>query len=86
MTNAFDERMAALRARFIARAAADRAALAEAGQAGDDAEIRRIAHGLAGAAGTFGFPEVSAAALRVEEADDIRPMLEALFAALDQLR
>ena len=84
--SAFDERMAALRQRFLARAAADRAALIEARLNADRAAICRIAHGLAGAAGTFGYPELSAAALRVEEAEEAEPPLEALLALLDQPR
>jgi HPt (histidine-containing phosphotransfer) domain-containing protein len=81
----FDDRLAALRARFLARAADDRAALATAQKANDREAIRRIAHGLAGAAGVFGFADISAAARAVEEAgeDDIRSRLAHLLALLD---
>lgn len=78
--------MAALRTRFVARAAKDRAAILEADRAGNIAEIRRISHALAGTAGTLGFPELGAAALRVEDAEDVRPMLGDLLDLLDQPR
>ena len=64
----FGERMTELRARFLDRIAADRAALEAAERASDSPEIRRIAHGLAGAAGIFGFPEISEAASAVDQA------------------
>lgn len=86
--SAFDDRLAALRARFLARAADDHAALTAARDAGDREAIRSIAHSLAGGAGIFGFPEVSAAARALEEADeeDVRPRLAHLLALLDALR
>lgn len=60
--------MAGLRARFRLRAATDRDALLQALTTGDAAELRRIAHGLAGSGGTFGFGQISDAALALEEA------------------
>jgi HPt (histidine-containing phosphotransfer) domain-containing protein len=66
----FDERMAGLRARFCARAAAERTQIAEALASGDLPEVRRLAHGLSGSGGVFGFPEVSADAEAVEIAVD----------------
>jgi len=84
----FDEKMAALRARFLTRAATERLAIMEAARTGGLAEVRRIAHGLAGAAGTFGFPELGTAALKVEEAepDALQPLLSDLLVLLDQPR
>lgn len=84
----FDDRLTELRARFLARAADDYAALRAARDAGDCETIRRIAHSLAGGAGIFGFPEISAAARVVEEADenDVLPRLAHLLALLDALR
>jgi HPt (histidine-containing phosphotransfer) domain-containing protein len=56
--------MAELQARFLERCVGDlqrlEAALAREDLAPDD--LRPLIHGLSGAAGTFGFPEVSAAA------------------------
>lgn len=66
----FDDRMAQLRARFVARAAEQRAQLVAALLAGDHDEMRRLAHGLSGSAGVFGFPEISADAQALEEAVD----------------
>ena len=85
----WDERMEQLRARFRARAAEDRARLVTALGSGDRAAVRSIAHGLSGSGGTFGFPEVSAAAETVEllaepEGAEER-LLEAGHALLDAL-
>ncbi len=66
----FDQRMAELRARFVARVCGEREELILALASGDTAEIRRIGHGLSGAGGVVGFPEISAAAQQVEEAVD----------------
>jgi HPt (histidine-containing phosphotransfer) domain-containing protein len=87
--------LAAFRARFIERAAADRDRLAQARARlslpeGDPvaaaAEIERLAHGLAGAGGTFGFPEVSVAAEEVEAAALAQPVNEdVLMAAVGRL-
>lgn len=74
----FDERMAVLRARFVARAAEQRAQLAAALLAEDRDETRRLAHGLSGSAGVFGFPEISADAQALEEAVDEGADSEAL--------
>lgn len=88
----FDDRMARLRERFLARAGEDRLALLEASAAGDAAAVRRVVHGLAGAGGTFGFPEVSEAAQRVEDALDegasaegVQPLCLELAEQLSQL-
>lgn len=78
--------LAALRARFLERAAGDLAWLRETqGQPAD--ELLARAHKLTGAGGTFGFAGVSEAAAAVE--DDIRegrPVdLTALTSALEAL-
>ena len=77
-----EDRLAALRDRFLARAADDLASLAEA----DEAAARHIAHRLAGTAGTFGFAEISEAAIQVDEcvsgAAEMARLREALRAAL----
>jgi HPt (histidine-containing phosphotransfer) domain-containing protein len=88
-----DERMAGLRLRFLVRAAAEREALAAAFARGDLVEVGRIAHGLAGAGGTFGFPALSDAAAGLEEAllegaapEALGPLVGGLLGRLDQLR
>lgn len=80
-----EERVAALRARFLARAASDRTALEAAWEAGDYVEVQRVAHALAGAGGVFGFGEISRAARRVDEATtaEIEPLLADLLRLLD---
>lgn len=62
--------MEQLRARFRLRAASERDLLTRALNDGDRDEIRRIAHGLAGTAGVFGYGEISRDALMLEEAVD----------------
>ncbi len=77
--------MSALRARFAARAIAEADAIRRYLRAGKRDAMRDICHGLAGTAGTFGYPAISDAASAVEEAieagagDDA---LEILSAAL----
>lgn len=75
------------RLRFIDRCRGDLAEL-EAGR--DDVALRRLIHGLAGAAGTFGFPHISEMAGVID--DDLTAgrgpdpaRLEALKAALRDL-
>jgi HPt (histidine-containing phosphotransfer) domain-containing protein len=78
-----------LRTRFLARSKDDLAELRrwlKCGAEGDDAH-HRILHRLAGAAGTFGFHEISAHAKDVEDgltpgASADGPALRALIAAL----
>lgn len=68
----FDERMAALRDRFIARAADEAVEAERLIAAADWPGLRDLAHGLAGRAGMFGFPEVGERARQLEEAIDAR--------------
>ena len=58
------------------------------GAADAEASIRRIAHSLRGSGGTYGFPEISAAAAAVEEAEeaDLAPALDGLLAILRGVR
>jgi len=78
------------RARFLARAQSDLARLrAASGRMADPAaiaEIERVAHGLAGAGGTFGFMEVSEQAEQVEILAEARDAagLPSMLAALDR--
>lgn len=59
--------MAALRSAFVARCRTDLAELRRLGDLGDIAGVGALVHRLAGAAGSFGFPEISAAALAVDQ-------------------
>ncbi len=75
MNETFEERLAALRQRFRRRAVAESEVLErivselESGMPGVglQAEICRIAHGLAGAGGTFGFAGISACAAELDD-------------------
>lgn len=84
-----EERIAALAAKFAARAPEERAALAQAIEAGDEAALIERAHKLAGIAGMFGHHAIGEAALAVEEAalagGDWRPLAADLLAKLDAL-
>lgn len=81
--------LGALRTRFLTRSKDDLATLrrwSKAGAVGDDAH-HRVLHRLAGAAGTFGFHEISDRAKSVEDqlalgAPVDRPALRALIGAL----
>lgn len=57
-----EERLAALKARFVARSAEEVEALETALAEGDFERIGAVSHSLAGSAGLFGFPQISAAA------------------------
>jgi HPt (histidine-containing phosphotransfer) domain-containing protein len=80
-----DARMAALRERFRARAADDRASILAARDAGDLAEVGRLAHGLSGSGGVFGFPQLSADAQALENAIDAGAKPEDLAVLCDRL-
>jgi HPt (histidine-containing phosphotransfer) domain-containing protein len=75
VTDNLEGRLAALRMRFLERANTDSAALegiasglgTGAAAGGDRQQIRRIAHSLAGTAGTFGFAAISFCAAELEE-------------------
>ena len=91
--NPLEERMAALRARFVERAREERVAIAEAmdGALARDA-LRRRGHSIAGTAGLFGFDEIGEDAKALEEAIDedasdreVRALAAALERQLAQL-
>jgi len=75
VTDGFEGRLAALRRRFLDRATTESEALEgiaselEAGgqPAQAQQQIRRIAHSLAGAGGSFGFATISSCAAELEE-------------------
>lgn len=80
----FDDKLAGLRARFLDRCRTDLPLLEAAAarpQAADAEELRFCVHRLAGAAGTFGFPDLSAAA---GDADD--ELVQGRAPSPDQLR
>ncbi|TIV66289.1 MAG: histidine phosphotransferase [Mesorhizobium sp.] len=84
---------APLRQRFLARCADQLGELKAVREAlpGSDDTLVRLAHSLAGAAGTFGFAEISARAseletLLIEQADggSVRAALDALIAEIER--
>lgn len=60
-------RLEGLRAKFLDRLRRDRAAFEQAHADDDVEQQRRIAHGLAGLAGTLGFPAIGEAAFALEQ-------------------
>lgn len=92
MTGSLEERMAELRARFVARSISEKPLLLAALAAMDRAELRRIAHGMAGGAGLFGCPALGRAgsALEIAIADEgpdllVQAMCGKLLAEIDLL-
>jgi len=81
--------MQALRDRFVERCRGDlvRLKVLAAGDLSAD-ELGALAHSLAGAGGVFGFPEVSAAAGRLDDAyaSGETPSPAAVAALLDELQ
>lgn len=65
-----DARLAAIAERFAAQAGETAAAIGAALDAGNHAELARLAHSLAGRAGMFGYGVIGDAARAVEEAVD----------------
>ena len=65
---AFEERFEALRQHFVGAAEADAHLLEKSLTEQDALKIRRIAHGLAGRSGMFGYRELGQIALAVDEA------------------
>ncbi len=59
--------LAPLREKFRARSAEDLTRLRTLLKAADASELRRLVHSVAGAAGTFGFPALSAAAIAIDD-------------------
>lgn len=81
----FDDRMAALRGRFITQTANDVERLRAGIAAREWFDVRDICHGLAGRAGMFGFPELGDAARALEESIDRGDAPESLDRLTDQL-
>ncbi|RZJ43184.1 MAG: hypothetical protein EON86_05750 [Brevundimonas sp.] len=82
-----DDPLAALRLRFRERALSDADGLASALQHSNEQDIEALAHGLAGAAGLFGFSEIGRQAKDIDgqfAAGDrpARSDVEALIAAI----
>lgn len=74
---------------FRDRLEADRAAIAGLSEKGDLQALQRIVHGLAGAAGTFGFSEIGKVAIDLDDRlVEGRPVaavdIERLLASLEQ--
>lgn len=82
---AFDDRLRELRQRFVDRSHSDRDLLKIALAANDRPELHRLAHSLAGAGGLFGFPEISDAGQRLEDALDESAGVEGVRAAGEAL-
>ncbi|QDT14854.1 ATP-binding protein [Alienimonas californiensis] len=86
----FDPDLLELRDGYRAELRRDAAALTAAHAAGARAEVARLAHKIAGSAGTFGFPRSSAAAKALEsaaespsaDAEALNALVDALAAAL----
>lgn len=87
MSDPFADRMAQLRARFAGNAAGEADAIEDALSRGEDDEVRRLAHGLAGRSGMFGYDDLGEIAREAEEADagNLRSMSERLIAALREV-
>ncbi|EQB31880.1 Hpt domain-containing protein [Sphingobium ummariense] len=81
----FDDRMAALRDRFIAQTAQDLERLRAGIPARDWIDVRDICHRLSGRGGMFGFPELGDAARALEESIDRGDALQVLDRLSDQL-
>jgi len=82
---ALEAKMAELAARFTARAAEERAALAAELAAGNRAQIQFRAHKLAGLGALFGHPAISEAALALEAAAEQGKDMTGQAARLDEL-
>ena len=85
-----DEEMAELRADFAQRLPVIAGELDTAMDAGDEVQVRHIAHQLKGAAGGYGYPALSAVAHRVEEAarhgHDVAAAARTLLKAIREAR
>jgi HPt (histidine-containing phosphotransfer) domain-containing protein len=64
-----DDRMAALRQRFVAAAGEQAERIAALLDAGDLEGVRQLAHSLAGRSGMFGFADLGELARLADEAD-----------------
>lgn len=85
----FDDRYQALRRRFVERCRLDLAVLEQAAAGSVEAEVlRATVHRLSGAAGTFGYPDLSRLAGEVDDAliEHGRASDEALAELTDAVR
>jgi HPt (histidine-containing phosphotransfer) domain-containing protein len=89
--NTAPDPMEQLRGRFRGRLVADRLPLGEALQTGDRDALRFVCHRIAGAAGMFGYPALSARASEVEcrvdegaEADALESVTRQLLREIDE--
>jgi HPt (histidine-containing phosphotransfer) domain-containing protein len=82
-----EDRMAALRQRFVAAASGQADEIETLLRRGDLEGVRRVAHGLAGRSGMFGFADLGETARRVDEAEtaSLTRHAEELLAALRRL-
>ena len=82
-----DDRMAALRHRFIAAASGQADEIEALLRQGDLDGVRQAAHGLAGRSGLFGYVELGNIARRVDEAEtaSLSRHADELLAALRRL-
>ena len=82
-----EDRMAALRQRFVAAASGQADEIEALLGRGDLEGVRRVAHGLAGRSGMFGFADLGETARRVDEAEtaSLTRHAEELLAALRRL-
>lgn len=67
---AFDERLRALRQRFVEKAAVDATEIEDRAAAMAWDAVRDLSHGMVGRAGMFGFPALTDAAQMLERAID----------------
>ena len=85
-----DDEMAELRADFALRLPEIASELVTAMDAGDEVQVRHIAHQLKGAAGGYGYPALSTVAHRVEEAarhgHDVAAAARTLLKAIREAR
>lgn len=90
MSEGFDDRLQALKDRFLARSAGDLEVIEKAraeAQSVSREDLRQVVHRLAGAAGTFGYAELSRIAGEADDAlvlnqADVSPELTRLAEAL----
>jgi len=80
-----DPEMAELLALFVSELPLRLAEIRQAAQGHNLQEVRRLAHQLRGAGGSYGFPLLTTAAARVEDIAREQTSIKDLRAALDQL-
>ena len=87
-----DASFAPLIPKFMANRKKEITTMAEAVTQGDFETIRKVAHGMKGVSGSYGFPAMTAAAARLEQAaksadvESINRQLTALASYLDRVQ